>query len=97
MDFSKSDLYDFQSKNGIVLPQTSSVRTAVENMFKDIFGADVSLEPETIIGRMVEAITLMFVNMLGVNAQNANALNSDSASGDTLDMLGSSFGIPRLE
>lgn len=97
MDFSKSDLYDFQSKNGIVLPQTSSVRTAVENMFKDIFGADISLEPETVIGRMVEAITLMFVNMLGVNAQNANALNPDSASGDALDMLGSSFGIPRLD
>lgn len=91
------NLYDHQTKNGIIIPQTSSVKATIEQAFKDIFGADMSIEAETPMGRLVEAMTLLFVDVLGVNAQNANSLNPEVAAGAFLDSLGKLWGIDRFE
>ena len=72
MDFSFEDLYNFVDNSGITIPVTTDVKTSVENTFKRIFGADLDVSDETPVGRLIEAITLLFVNVLGVNAQNAN-------------------------
>ena len=90
-------LYGYQTKNGVVIPQTSSIKATIENKMKEIFGADMSIAPETPAGRLVEALTLMFVDVLGVNAQNANNFNPETAVGSYLDSLGKLWGVARFE
>ena len=88
-------LYDYATKNGIVIPATSDIRTKVENEFKTIFGADIDTTTETPIGRLIEAITFLFVDICGVNAQNANGINPNSATGAYLDNIAALFGVTR--
>lgn len=90
------DLYEYASQTGIVIPQTSYIKQLIVDAFGRIFGADVSTSDETPMGRFIEALTMLFVNVLGVNAQNANFLNPQIALGNALDNLGAIFGINRL-
>lgn len=90
-----ASLYDYATKNGIVIPATSDIRTKVENEFKTIFGADIDTTAETPIGRLIEAITFLFVDICGVNAQNANGINPNGATGAYLDNIAALFGITR--
>ena len=90
-------LYTFSQKTGVIIPDTSRVKSVMESAFTEIFGSDVSLEPETPLGRLIEALTLLFVNVLGVNAQNANSFNPSQALGNYLDALGGMFGVIRPE
>lgn len=97
MEFSFENLYDFIDKTGITIPITTDVKESVENTFKRIFGADLDVSAETPVGRLVEAISLLFVNILGVNAQNANGFNVRTATGVYLDALGNLFGMQRAD
>ena len=90
-----ASLYDYATKNGIVIPATSDIRTKVENEFKTIFGADIDTTAETPIGRLIEAITFLFVDICGVNAQNANGINPSGATGAYLDNIAALFGVVR--
>lgn len=94
VDFGR--LYDYQTKNGVVLPITNDVKTKVEDSFKDFFGKDFSVEPTTPQGRMIEAITLLFCDALRVCAINANGFNPYQAVGSYLDNLGKMYGVDRL-
>ena len=89
-------LYDYVTNSGIVIPQTSDIKAKVEAAFIDIFGSDFSFDTETPAGRLVEAITFLFLNALVVNAQNANQLNPGQATGNYLDAIGALFGTSRL-
>lgn len=89
------NLYDYSSSKGIVLPQTADVKAKIVEGFNEIFGQDISTDETTPIGRFVEALTLLFINVLGTNAQNANFLNPEQAVGKAIDNLGSLFGIVR--
>lgn len=91
------NLFSFSSDKGIVIPDTLEVKAEVERTFKEILGANLDISPSTPAGRMIEALTMLFVNILGVNAQNANSLNPDSAVGNWLDMIGGLFGTIRLD
>lgn len=89
------NLYDYSTTKGIVLPQTSDVKENIEKCFKSIFGDNFDTTPETIGGRLIEALTLLFVDVLGVNAQNATFLNPNYASGIYLDRIGEIWGVER--
>lgn len=95
MATSFGSLYDYQLKNGIVLPQVSSVKAKVEDAFHELFGGDFSVEPETPQGRLIEAVALLFADVLRVNAQNANSFNINQAVGAYLDNLGAVYGVSR--
>lgn len=90
-----TDLYEYSTPEGVVIPQTSSVKSMVEDAFDTVFGANVSRDPTTPMGRFIEAITMLIVNVLGVNAQSANMLNPKYAVGNALDSIGAIFGIVR--
>ena len=90
------NLYDYAGKSGIVLPQTDDIKANIELAFKQTFGDDFSVSEETPAGRLIEALTMLFVDVLGVNAQNANSFNVRQAFGSHLDALGIIFGIARL-
>lgn len=89
------DLYKYSMPEGVVIPQTSRVKSMVEDAFDTVFGAEVSRDPTTPMGRFIEAITMLIVNVLGVNAQSANMLNPKYAVGNALDSIGAIFGIVR--
>ena len=90
------NLYNYATTRGIVIPETSSIKSKVTECFKEIFGNDFDTTDETPGGRFIEAITLLFVDILGVNAQNTYLLNPNFAIGQQLDNIGSMFGISRL-
>lgn len=90
------DLYDYATKNGVVIPITSEVKAKVEELFRTVFGSGFSVDATTTQGRLIEALALLFVDMLGVTAQNANSFNPEQAAGAYLDNLGALFGIMRL-
>jgi hypothetical protein len=89
------NLYDYSTSAGVVIPQTSSVKAMVEQAFSTVFGSEVSQDATTPMGRFIEAITMLIVNVLGVNAQSANMLNPKYAVGNALDGIGALFGIVR--
>lgn len=89
-------LYDYQTKNGIVLPITNDIKTGIENAFKGFFGRDFSIDPATPQGRMIEAISLLFCDVLRVCAVNANGFNPYQAVGQYLDNLGQMYGVMRI-
>lgn len=91
------NLYDYVTARGIVIPQTSDIKAKVEQAFREIFGSDFSLAPETTNGRLIEAVTVLFTDVCGVGAQIANGLNVTQAVGEFIDGLGALFGVVRVE
>lgn len=91
------NLFSFSTDKGVTIPDTLAIKAEWERVFVEIFGADVDLNPSTHIGRIIEALTFFCVDVLGVNAQNANSISPSNASGNWLDMIGAIFGVIRLE
>ena len=90
------DLYSYSTKNGVVVPNTDGIRDVVVQALKDAFeDQTLSTDPETPQGRIIEAITLLFVDVLRVCAINANGFNPSQAVGNYLDNLGALFGVQR--
>lgn len=91
------DLYSYSTKNGVVVPNTDGIRDVVVQALKDAFeDQTLSTDPETPQGRIIEAITLLFVDVLRVCAMNANGFNPSQAVGTYLDNLGALFGVQRV-
>lgn len=90
-----TDLYEYSTQRGIVIPQTSDIKSMITSAFNTIFGTEVSTDETTPMGRFIEALTMLYINVLGVNAQNANFLNPKTAIGNALDNIGAIFGVER--
>lgn len=92
---SLTDFYNYDSKSGIIIPDTSNVRDAVVNVFKNAFGDEVSISPETHIGRLIDGLTEGFKSCVGLNAQNASQFNPNYATGVWLDNVAALFNMTR--
>jgi hypothetical protein len=88
-------LFEYSSNGEVVIPDTQDVKSRITEMFKFVFGDNFDISESSPNGRMIEAFTVMFVNILGVIAQNANGLNPNLATGNWLDAIGAIFGVPR--
>ena len=91
------DLYTYVTTSGIIVPNTETVKVIIENTFKDIFGSDLDVSEETPVGRLIEALSILFRTTLGVNAQNANQFNINTATGVYLDSLAQVYGMSRVQ
>jgi len=91
------NLFDYNTANGIVIPQTSDVLKKVQDAFIEIFGDGFSTDPTTPNGVLISAIAMMFTDICKINAQNANGMNVSQATGNWLDALGKNVGILRFE
>lgn len=92
------NIYSFQSNTGLVIPDTSNVRAQVIEGLKSVFGAeDFCTDAETPNGLLIDALTQMIKDFIGITAQNVNGLNITTAIGGWLDALGGIFGIQRSD
>lgn len=55
-------------------------------------GANIDLTASTALGRIVKGLTILFVDILRINAQNENDLNPSITVGSALDAVGKLFG-----
>lgn len=89
------DNYEYITSNGIIVPDTSTIKEQVEQDFKNALGQDLDTTTETPQGRLIQLITDYRTNTLAINAENANQVNLRYATGRFLDAIGSFFGVSR--
>lgn len=94
MDY--TDLYNFQTSSGIVVPNDKSVLVGIQTKFQEIFGTDIDLSAETPVGRLIEAMAVVVKSTLGVTAQTANQFNVNVATGIYLDAIAQIYDLKRI-
>lgn len=91
-----ANYYDYLTGSGVIVPDTSSVLSEVQQEWKDVFGMNLSVAPETPQGRIIEMIARQRIFTLQAIAAISNMLNIDKGYGFILDDIGSLFQIQRL-
>lgn len=94
MDY--TNLYNFQTSAGIIVPNDTNVLSGIQTKFQEIFGTDIDLSAETPVGRLIEAYAVLVKSTLGVTAQTANQFNINEATGIYLDALAQVYDIKRI-
>ena len=90
-----AEYYDYVTGRGVIVPDTSSVLSDVQNEFKAVFGNDLDVSPETVQGRLIEMISRSRLFTIQACAAVSNMLNLNTANGFVLDDLGSLFLLSR--
>lgn len=78
-------LYDYVTSTGVIIPDAAEVRVDVENEYKAVFGSDISTDPSTIEGRLIDAEVTARLSVARNNAKLANQINPNLAEGTFLD------------
>lgn len=91
-----ADLYEYNTEQGIIVPDTDEVKTDVENEYMSVFGSDLDLSPSTPQGRLIEMEALARQQAVGLCALVANQINIDYATGQYLDAIGAFYGVSRI-
>lgn len=94
MDY--TNLYNFLTRSGIVVPKDSSVLLGIQTKFQEIFGTDIDLSAETPVGRLIEAFSVVVKSTLGITAQTANQFNVNEATGIYLDAIAQIYDLKRI-
>lgn len=88
--------YVFSPQNGVIIPDTADILETVQGEFQTALGQDLSLEPATPQGRLIDAETTARINTINFNTQVANCvINISKSCGNALDAWGANFNIPR--
>lgn len=90
-----AEYYNYMTGSGIIVPDTENILTDVQNEWKDVFGEDLSVAPETPQGRIIEMIARQRIFTLQMAAATSNMLNLEKAYGFILDDIGALFQIQR--
>lgn len=91
-----ADLYEYNTEQGIIVPDTDEIKTDVENEYMSVFGADLDLSASTPQGRLIELESLARQQAVGLCALVANQINIDYATGQYLDAIGAFYGVSRI-
>lgn len=79
--------YQYITSTGVILPDTAELRTLVEEEFREAFGDDLDVSPETPQGLLITGETLARDKVVRNNADLANQINPNLAGGVFLDAL----------
>lgn len=90
-----ANYYDYLTGSGVIVPDTENVLSDVQQEWRDVFGQNLSVDPETPQGRIIELIARQRVFTLQMAAATSNMLNIDKSYGFILDDIGSLFQIQR--
>lgn len=92
----ESTLMKYDDKlRGLIVPDVSTLRDDVRAEAREAFGEELSVNDETPQGRIIESFALLRTAVLGLNADTANQININLATGRTLDAIGSFFKVYR--
>nr|MCA8836956.1 baseplate J/gp47 family protein [Pseudomonadota bacterium] len=89
-------VYNYQVSSGVIIPDTADTRREVEDEFRQIFGQDFIVDPETPEGQWIDAETTSRQSVARNNANLANQINPDLAGGGFLDAILSLTGSNRI-
>lgn len=81
---------------GVVIPDTSVIREAIINDLEEsVFQQKIDTSQETVLGRLIEWMTVCFAQVCGITAWTANQFNIKMASGNFLDAWADNFNMFR--
>lgn len=88
--------YKYINQTGVIVPDTSTLLTDVQNEYLAVFGTDLVTTPNTPGGLLIAAETLARANVLANNSQMANQINPNQSGGIFLDALLALLGSSRI-
>jgi len=88
--------YQYLDDTGVIIPDTASIQTDVENEYKAVFGQDLVVTPNTPQGVLITAEVAARSNVVRNNAALANQINPNLAGGVFLDAIWALTGGQRL-
>ena len=77
--------YNYIVENGVIVPDTSQIKTQVEAEWRLIAGEDATIDSSSFEGRLVDAKTNNRIGVARNNAELANQLNPNMANGSFVD------------
>lgn len=84
------------TSSGIVIPDTSVIREAIINDLEEsVFQQSIDQSQETVLGRLIEYLTLTFSQITGLSAWLSTQFNIKQSSGLFLDAWASNFNMNR--
>lgn len=87
--------YTYLDNNGVIVPDTATIKEAVQGEYKEALGLGLSLEDSTPQGRMIDIETDARTGVIENNALMANSFNIKMSFGTILDAMGANFGLER--
>lgn len=90
-----ANYYTYVNANGVVVPDTSTILTGVQNEYKAVFGADLVVTADTPQGVLITAEALARDDVSTNNAALANQINPNVAGGTFLDAIMALLGLQR--
>lgn len=88
--------YQYINDTGLIVADTGTLQTEVENEYKAVFGQDLVVTPNTPQGVLITAETTARANVVRNNAALANQINPNLAGGVFLDAIWALTGGQRI-
>lgn len=89
--------YDYVKNTGVIVPDTSDLLTEVQTEFKNAFGADLVVTPDTPQGVLITGEVLARSGVTRNNAALANQINPNLSGGTFLDAVCALTGLSRTK
>lgn len=80
-------VYNFINAQGIIIPDTSTIKDEVEAEYKEVYGADFIVDSSTEQGRQIDAEITSRISVIRNNALLANQINPNLAEQNFLDAV----------
>lgn len=77
--------YNYITANGVIVPDTSTIKAQVEAEWREIAGDDATIDPSSFEGRLIDSTTNERISVARNNAELANQLNPNMANGTFVD------------
>ena len=77
--------YNYIVDNGVIVPDTSNIKTQVEAEWRVIAGEDATIDPSSFEGRLIDKTTNERISVARNNSDLANQLNPNMANGSFVD------------
>lgn len=90
-----AEYYEYITGQGVIVPDTSTILSEIQDLFKEAFGEDLDLTATTPQGRLIEMMQRNRTFCIQICALVSNMLNLNRATGFVLDDLGSLFLLER--
>lgn len=87
--------YNYIVSTGVIVPDTSTVLTGVQNEFKNAFGQDLVVTPSSPQGILITGETTSRMSVIRNNALLANQINPNLSQGVFLDAICALTGLQR--